>query len=62
MLIGPKLEDVAAFYDAAAAAIAAGELGVQIGKLEAGRPDKLSGKTGKRKKGSISDRLKPPHA
>ena len=50
MFIGPKLEDVATFYDAVAVAITAGELDAQIGKLQEARSAALTGKTGARKK------------
>ncbi|MSP01797.1 MAG: hypothetical protein EXR07_12225 [Acetobacteraceae bacterium] len=43
MLIGDKLEDVAAFYDAVITAITKGELDTQIGKLQADRSAALRG-------------------
>ena len=43
VLISEKLEDVAAFYDAVAKAIQAGELDAQIGKLMADRSASLKG-------------------
>ena len=43
MLIGDKLEDVAAFYDAVADSIAKGELDGPIGKLQADRSASLKG-------------------
>jgi len=44
------LTDVASFYDAVAAAIAAGELDAEIGKLQSDRSAALTGKTGTRKR------------